>query len=134
LTIKLFLKNSAINPAWSSSKPRNLLSAGLVAVFLCGCAVQEGPKIPVVVVPAVVVVPKPIALSAEADAALQAAEQGVIEARVKRALWTAAVEELKRARAAAQEFDSIATMRHARESIALCELSIAQLSKPPVKW
>ena len=94
---------------------------------------QEIPKVPAVVVPDVVV-PKPITLSAEADAALQAAEQSVIEARVKRALWTAAIEELKRAKAAAQKFDSIATMRHARESIALCELSIAQLSKPPVKW
>jgi hypothetical protein len=81
-----------------------------------------------------VVAPKPIALSAEADAALQAAEQSVIEARVKRALWTAAVDELKRARAAALQFDSIATLRYARESIALCELSIAQLSRPPVKW
>ena len=91
------------------------------------------PKVPVLIVPEVVV-PKLTALSAEADAALQAAEQGVIEARVKRALWTAAVEELKRARAAAQEFDSTATVRHAQESIALCELSIAQLSKPPVKW
>ena len=102
-------------------------------MFLHGCAVQELPKIPVAVVPATVA-PTPIALSAEADTALQAAEQSVIEARVKRALWTAAVEELKRARATAKEFDSMATMRHARESIALCELSIAQLSRPPVKW
>ena len=131
MTISLFLTTSAAD--CGSSTQRQILSCGLLAVFLCGCAAQEVPKLPVVVVPEVVV-PKLIALSNEADAALQAAEQGVIEARVKRALWTAAVEELKRARAAAQEFDSAATLRHARESIALCELSIAQLSKPPVKW
>ena len=133
MTIKLFLKNSAISPVCSASLRKSFLWGGLLAAFLCGCAVQEVPKIPVVVAPEVVI-PKPIALSAEADAALQAAEQSVVEARVKRALWAAAIEELKRARAAAQELDSIATMRHARESIALCELSIAQLSKPPVKW
>jgi hypothetical protein len=102
-------------------------------MFVSGCAVQETPKLPVAAAP-VVVVPKPVALSAEAETAMQAAEQSVIEARVKRALWTAAVAELKRAKAAAQEFDSATTLRHAREVIALCELSIAQLSKPPVKW
>ena len=133
MTIKLFLKNSAITSVCFLSLRKNFLRGAVLAVFLGGCAVQEIPKVPAVVVPDVVV-PKPITLSAEADAALQAAEQSVIEARVKRALWTAAIEELKRAKAAAQEFDSIATMRHARESIALCELSIAQLSKPPVKW
>ena len=133
MTIKLFLKNSAISSVCDANLRKRFLWGGLLAAFLCGCAVQEVPKIPVVVAPEIVI-PKPIALSAEADAALQAAEQSVVEARVKRALWTAAIEELKRARAAAQEMDSIATMRHARESIALCELSIAQLSKPPVKW
>ena len=133
MTIKLFLKTPAIHSVSRASLPKNFLWGGVLAMFLHGCAVQELPKIPVAVVPATVA-PTPIALSAEADTALQAAEQSVIEARVKRALWTAAVEELKRARAAAKEFDSMATMRHARESIALCELSIAQLSKPPVKW
>ena len=41
---------------------------------------------------------------------------------------------MSRARFAAKEFDSAATLRHAREVIVLCELSIAQLSKAPVKW
>ena len=76
----------------------------------------------------------PTALTAEAASALQAAEQSVTEARVKRALWTAAVEELTRARAAAITFDSVATLRHAQETVALCGLSIAQLSAAPVKW
>ena len=133
MTIKLFLKNPAITSVCLLSLRQNFLRGAVLAVFLGGCAVQDIPNVPAVVVPDVVV-PKPITLSAEADAALQAAEQSAIDARVKRALWTAAIEELKRAKAAAQEFDSIATMRHARESIALCELSIAQLSKPPVKW
>ena len=95
---------------------------------------QEAPKAPTVVIPVVVAPPKPTALSEEADTTLKAAEQSVTEARIRRALWTAAVEELERARAAAKVLDSDATLRHAREVIALCGLSIAQLSAPPVKW
>lgn len=102
--------------------------------FVGGCVAPEAPK-PVPVVP-VVVQPeiKPVALSEEADAALKAAEQSVIEARVKRALWTAAVEHLNKARAAAKVIDSVATLRHAKETVALCELSIKQLALPPVSW
>lgn len=88
---------------------------------------------PVAVVP-VMLAPKPTALTEEADAALKAAGQSVIEARIKRSLWTAAVEELKKAQVAAKNFDSVATLAHAREVIALCGLSIAQLSSAPVKW
>ena len=116
-----------------SDLPIRLLGPLLLAALATGCAVQEAPKLTVTTVPETIV-QKPVALSAEADSALQAAEQGVIEARIKRALWTAAVEELSRARFAAKEFDSAATLRHAREVIVLCELSIAQLSKAPVKW
>ena len=88
---------------------------------------------PVAIVP-VMLAPKPTALTEEADAALKAAGQSVIEARIKRSLWTAAVEELKKAQVAAKNFDSVATLAHAREVIALCGLSIAQLSSAPVKW
>jgi Tfp pilus assembly protein PilN len=77
---------------------------------------------------------KPTALTEEAEAALKAAEQSVIDARNKRALWTAAVEHLAKAREAAKNFDSGATLSHARETIALCALSLQQLSAPPVKW
>jgi hypothetical protein len=110
-----------------------MLVAGVLSVLLVGCAVQEAPKIPA---PVVVEIPqpKPVALSDEADAALKTAEQSVTEARVKRALWTAAVVELERARSAAKIFDSAATIKHAREVVALCGLSIAQLSAAPVKW
>ena len=78
--------------------------------------------------------PKPTALSQEAEDALAAAEQKVIEARIKRSLWIPAVEHLNKARAAAKKFDSDATMQHAKEAIALCILSIAQLDSPPVRW
>lgn len=94
---------------------------------------QEAPKAPVVVAPEAPP-PKPVALTEEADSVLKAAEQSVTEARIKRALWTAAVVELERARTAARTFDSAATITHAREVIALCGLSIAQLSSAPVKW
>ena len=102
-------------------------------VFFGGCAVQEPPKISVPV-PDVGLAPKPTALTDEAEAVLKAAEQSVVEARIKRALWSAAVEELTRAQAAAKTFDSASTILHARKVVALCDLSIAQLSKAPVKW
>jgi len=102
--------------------------------FVGGCVAPEPPKAepvaPVVVAPAA----KPTALTAEAESTLKAAEQSVIEARVKRALWTAAVEHLTKARAAAQVFDSTATLEHAKEVVALCALSIQQTALPPVKW
>jgi len=77
---------------------------------------------------------RPTSLTEEAETALRAAEQSVIDARNKRALWTAAVEHLAKAREAAKIFDSSATLTHARETIALCALSLQQLSAPPVKW
>lgn len=102
--------------------------------FLGGCVMPEAPK--AMIAPTTVVAPsvKPTALTVEADAALKAAEQNVIEARVKRALWTGAVEHLKKARAAAQVFDSAATLEHAKEVVALCILSIKQIALPPVTW
>jgi len=108
-------------------------SMGLLG-FVGGCVAPEPPQAepvaPVVFVP----VARPVELTAEADAALKAAEQSVIEARVKRALWTAAVEQLNKARAAALVFDSAATLEHAKEVVALCALSIKQTALPPVKW
>jgi hypothetical protein len=100
-----------------------------------GCAVSDSPRaLPVTPATAVVPAVRPTALSSEAEATLQAAEQSVIEARIKRSLWTAAVEHLKKARTAAQSFDSAATLEHAKEVVALCSLSIKQLELPPVKW
>lgn len=132
LTTKLFLTKFAVAALKSPDARGGVLISLLLAVLVGGCAVQEAPKMPVVV--PVTLAPKPVALTAEADAALKAAEQSVTEARIKRALWIAAVEELKRAQAAAKDFDSVATLAHASETIALCSLSVAQLSKAPVKW
>ncbi len=98
-----------------------------------GCAAPELAR-PESARPALPAVAKPTALTPEAASALTAAEQSVIEARVKRSLWTAAVEHLNKARAAAQDFDSTATLAHAKEVAALCALSIQQLALPPVKW
>ena len=111
-----------------------LFLVALFSMLLSGCVVTESQKTPIVVVVPEPPPPKPSALTVEADTILKAAEQSVIEARIKRALWTAAVAELERARAAAKVFDSVATSRHAREVIALCGLSVAQLSAAPVSW
>jgi hypothetical protein len=132
LTTKLFLMKFAGDVLKSPDARGGVFISVLLAALMSGCAVQETPKMPVVV--PVTLAPKPVALTVEADAALKAAEQSVTEARIKRALWTAAVEELKRAQAAAKNFDSVATLVHASETIALCGLSVAQLSKAPVKW
>ncbi len=101
--------------------------------FVGGCATPELDK-PAPAKSVSVPVVKPTELTVEAASALTAAEQSVIEARVKRSLWTAAVEHLNKARAAAQDFDSTATLVHAKEVVALCALSIQQLALPPVKW
>lgn len=98
------------------------------------CVAPEAPRVTVPVTVIAPPAPAPTVLSAEAAAALQAAEQSVIDARVKRALWTSAVEELGRARSAAKIFDSTATLAHSKEVVALCALSVQQISAAPVKW
>ena len=133
MTTKLFLANFPIATRHYSGVCEIVLAGVLVAALLSGCAVPQETKIPLAVI-AVMAPQKPIALTGEADAALKTAEQSVTEARIKRALWTAAVLELERARVAAKELDSVATLGHAREVIALCGLSTAQLSEPPVTW
>ena len=132
MTIKPFLGKTPIESAQHSTTRSGVLAVTFCVVLVGGCAVPEATKIPAAVIP-VPALPAPIALTEEAETTLKAAEQSVIEARVKRTLWTAAVVELDRARTAAKKFDSNATVRHAREVIALCDLSIAQLSKVPVK-
>ena len=135
MTTKLFPSKFPNESAQVAGVSGSVFIAALVAAMLNACAVSEAPKqqIPVAIIP-VTPLAKPTVVNEEADAALKVAELSVNEARIKRALWTAAVEELARARAAAKVFDSVATLRHARAAIALCNLSIAQLSKPPVNW
>ena len=94
---------------------------------------QKSAPAPVVVAP-IAPPPAPTSLNAEATNTLKAAEQSVIEARVKRVLWSAAAMQLVEARKAAKIFDSEATLKHAEEVIALCELSSKQAQIAPVVW
>lgn len=104
-------------------------------VLLSGCAVTEAPlPTPAPVVATPVIPPAPVVLSDAAKTALAAAESSVVDARAKRALWTAAVRELNSARAAAAALNSIKTIQHADEAVILCKLSIEQLKAPPVTW
>lgn len=120
-----------LNRDWFSSVVAVLLIG--IAVGISGCATSPPPlSTPTVVAEPVSV--KPTALSVDADNALKAAEQTVIETRVRRALWTAATDQLNRARVAAKIFDSDLTLKHAREVIALCQLSLQQKQSPPVTW
>ena len=135
MTTKLFLSKFPNESAQVAGVRGSVFVGVLLAALLNACAVSEAPKqqIPVAIIP-VTPLAKPTVVNEEADAALKVAELSVNEARIKRALWTAAVEQLALARAAAKAIDNAATIRHARETIALCNLSIAQLSKPPVDW
>ena len=94
---------------------------------------QKSALAPIVVAP-IAPPPAPTSLNAEATNTLKAAEQSVIEARVKRVLWSAAAMQLVEARKAAKVFDSEATLKHAKEVIALCELSSKQAQIAPVVW
>ncbi len=94
---------------------------------------QKTEPAPIAVAPAAPP-PAPTSLSAEAENTLKTAEQSVIEARVKRVLWSTAVEQLAQAKAAAKIFDSEATLKHAKEVIALCDLSSRQAQLAPVAW
>jgi len=105
-----------------------------IVISLGGCITAPAP---VANIPTIIAEPapgKPTTLSVEADNALKAAEQTVIETRIRRALWTAAAEHLERARAAAKKLDSDLTLKNAREVIALCQLSLQQKQSPPVTW
>ena len=120
-----------LNRDWVSSAVAALLIG--TAAGISGCATSPPPlSAPTIAAEPVSV--KPTALSVDADNALKAAEQTVIETRVRRALWTAATDQLNRARAAAKIFDSDLTVKHAREAIALCQLSLQQKQSPPVTW
>lgn len=112
-----------------------VLISPILLLALCACTTSSEPT---TIVPATILAPNAKtpanALSAEADNALKTAEQNVVEARIQRALWIAAVEELDKARAAAKALDSEGTLKHAREVILLCALSLQQKQVPPVAW
>jgi|GEM_PF-7021243 len=83
---------------------------------------------------AAIVPATPTQLTDEAIQLLLVAENKISEARGAHALWTSALETFSQARQAANIFNSEKTMQLARETIALCELSLAQTKSPPVSW
>lgn len=138
MTLNILLHDSAERAEGHACAPRvhsrAIVAIAFAVLAIAGCVAPAVPKIaaPIPAPAPVAVVPK--SLSTEADAALKAAEQSVVEARVRRTLWTAAVEQLDKARAAAKLLDSNATLAHATEVVALCELALRQAKAPPVKW
>ena len=109
------------------------VGVGIGVIALSGCVTAPAPVAVAPVATPIIAPAKPTVLTTEADNALKAAEQTIIETRVRRALWSAATEQLDRARAAAKTFDSDLTLKHAREAIALCQLSLQQKQSPPVR-
>ncbi len=107
---------------------------GIGVTALPGCVIVPTPVAVAPVAVPIMAPAKPTALTAEADNALKAAEQTIIETRVRRAVWTAATEQLDHARVAAKTFNSELTLKHAREAIALCQLSLQQKQSLPVTW
>ena len=74
------------------------------------------------------------ALTGEAKQLLLAADKKINDTRAAFALWTKALEKFALAQQAANLFDSETTVQLARETIALCELSLAQTKLPLVTW
>ncbi len=130
-----------IKPTKSGNSVSNRLRIAFVALSasafcLGGCAnfFDSKKAAPETIAVAPEVPAAPIALSAEAESTLKAAEQSVIESRIKRAMWNAANEQLALAKRAAKVFDSDATIKYAKEVIALCALSNQQMQSAPVVW
>jgi murein lipoprotein len=96
-----------------------LTSAALIA--LAGCATQQAAE------------PAKPTLSAEAKAALAAAEAAVKEANAKFALWTTADDALKAAQAAAEKGDSETVIKQSNRAQEQVKLGIAQLNYPLLK-
>lgn len=88
--------------------------------------VEEKPQKAGIATPA-----KPV-LSAEAKAALTAAQADVKAAKAKNALWTTAEEALKAAEAAAEAGDSATVLKQTATVRAHVKLGMDQLSYPPI--
>lgn len=69
-------------------------------------------------------------LTEEAKQALAKAEADVKSAQAKNALWTTAQDALKKAKAAAEQNDSAATIKHAKDASEFARLGIAQTQYP----
>jgi murein lipoprotein len=95
-----------------------LTSAALIA--LAGCATQQS-------------TPAKPALSAEAKAALTAAEAAHKDAMAKFALWTTADAALKAAKEAAEKGDSATVLKQSKIVQEHTKMGIAQLDYPMLK-
>lgn len=102
-------------------------AAGLL--MLTGCAGTAPAKQEPVQAPAKAEAPKP-QLSDEAKQALAQAEADVKAAQEKKALWTTAMDSLKKAREAAKKNDSAAVIKNAKEASDDAKLGIAQTRYP----
>lgn len=98
-----------------------LTSAALIA--LSGCAQQ----------PQKVAEPAKPTISAEAKAALAAAEAAHKDANAKFALWTTTDDALKAARAAAEKGDSETVIKQSKRVVEHAKMGIAQLNCPMLK-
>ena len=111
------------------------IGAIAVSTMLGGCALWEVPvRAPEAQLAALPREAAPVLLSDEAKTALQTARQRVETARAGRTLWRAALNKLAEAELAAGKRDSVATIRAAFETVALCEKSQAQALLAPVIW
>jgi len=73
------------------------------------------------------------AISAEAQAALTAAQADVKDAKAKNALWTTAESALKDAEEAAAKGDSATVLKEAKLASNQVQKGLAQLNYPPLK-
>lgn len=77
--------------------------------------------------------PAKAGISAEAQAALSAAQADVKAAKAKNALWTTAEAALKAAEEAAGKGDSATVLKDAKQASALAKDGLAQLNYPMLK-
>jgi len=77
--------------------------------------------------------PAKVAISAEAQAALSAAQADIKEAKSKGALWTTAEAALKDAEDAAGKGDSATVLKQSKKASTLAKDGLAQLNYPVLK-
>jgi hypothetical protein len=101
-----------------------LTSAALLS--LAGCASTSEPA-------AKSTAAAPTTISAEAQAALSAAQADVKAAKAKNALWTTSVDALEDAEEAAKKGDSATVIKKSKLASEQAKLSLAQLNYPELK-
>lgn len=110
-----------------------LAGAGLLALTGCGGNMPVKPEAPQVSqAPAKAQAEeKKAQLTEEAKQALAKAEADIKAAKAKNALWTTAQDALKKAKEAADNYDSAAVIKHASTASEHAQLGIAQSQLPP---